>query len=98
MRSLGHELAKFPVEPSFAKSLLAASYVSKTCTQEMCKLLAILSTESIWMGVSKMDTERQRQFFNAKEEFRVRNSDHYSLVLIYNAWKHKLDQSHQTAQ
>jgi len=90
---LGHELAKFPVEPTFAKSLLASRYVSKRCTEDFTKLLAVLSAESIWMGVSKMDAERQKEFLKTKEQFKVDLCDHYPLVLIYNAWRQKLNES-----
>ena len=58
--SLGQELAKFPLEPTFAKSLLAARFLSKDCASDCSKLLSILSTESIWMGISKNDNQRQK--------------------------------------
>ena len=53
LRKLGEELSKFPVEPTYAKALLAACFVSKQCEEDFIKLLSILSTESIWMGVSR---------------------------------------------
>jgi len=55
IRSLGEELARFPIEPTFAKSLLAARLLSKDAAKDCSKLLSILSTESIWMGVSRND-------------------------------------------
>lgn len=58
--------------------------------QEVIKLLAVLSTESIWMGVSKMDVERQKQFYRSKEMFKKDLCDHYPLVMIYEAWRKKL--------
>jgi HrpA-like RNA helicase len=66
IRTLGHELAKFPVEPSFAKGLLASCYVSRRCTEDFAKLLAVLSTENVWMAPTKLDEERQRNFYRAK--------------------------------
>ena len=56
--SLGQELARFPIEPTFAKSLLAARFVSKDAASDCSKLLSILSTESVWMGISKNDDQR----------------------------------------
>ena len=55
IRSLGDELAKFPIEPSFAKSLIAARLLSNDAARDCSKLLSVLSTESIWMGVSRHD-------------------------------------------
>ena len=59
--SLGQELARFPIEPTFAKSLLAARFLSKESASDCSKLLSILSTESVWMGISKNDDQRQKQ-------------------------------------
>lgn len=58
--SLGKELARFPIEPTFAKSLLSARYLSKNAASDCSKLLSILSTESVWMGISKNDDQRQK--------------------------------------
>ena len=59
--SLGQELARFPIEPTFAKSLLSARFLSKESAYDCSKLLSILSTESVWMGISKNDDQRQKQ-------------------------------------
>ena len=85
--SLGKELVKFPLEPTYAKSLLAAKFVSKQCAVECCKLFAILSTENIWSGVSKFDSKRQQQLQDAKETFRNPKSDHLALVNIFDSWR-----------
>jgi len=58
LRTLGHELAKFPVEPTFGKALLAARFVSKQCSNDLVMLLSILSTESIEMHVTIHDEVR----------------------------------------
>jgi HrpA-like RNA helicase len=55
IRSLGYELVKFPLEPTFAKALLQAKSISKECSYDCAKLVSILSTENIWIGVSKFD-------------------------------------------
>jgi HrpA-like RNA helicase len=55
IRTLGKELVKFPLEPTFAKALLMAKCISNQCAGDCAKLLAILSTENIWMGVSRQD-------------------------------------------
>ena len=55
LKSLGYELAKFPLEPSYAKCLLAASFISRSASSDCSKIFSLLSTENIWMGVSKND-------------------------------------------
>jgi len=58
IRRLGEELVKFPLEPTFAKALLSAKSVSRESAKDCCKLVSVLSTESIWSGVSKQDNFR----------------------------------------
>jgi len=59
LRTLGDELAKLPLEPTFGKALLASKMVSRRCADDMTNLLSMLSTESIWLGISKADEARQ---------------------------------------
>lgn len=45
LRMLGECLARLPLEPTFAKALLAAHLVSPECGLDMAHLLGVLSTE-----------------------------------------------------
>lgn len=58
IRTLGRELVKFPLEPTYAKSLLVARCISRECSDDCAKLMSILSSESIWMGVSRFNQQR----------------------------------------
>ena len=58
LRTMGHELAKLPLDPTFGKALLASKMISRDCAQDMINLLSMLSTESIWLGISKQDQDR----------------------------------------
>lgn len=53
LRNLGKELCKFPLEPTFGKCLLASYRLG--CESDMTKLVSILSSESLWLMVSKND-------------------------------------------
>jgi len=53
LRTLGSELAKLPLEPTFSKALLASKMVSRRCADDMTVLLSMLSTEQIWLGISR---------------------------------------------
>ena len=58
LRRLGDELAKLPLDPTYGKALLASKIVSKGCAEDMTNLLSMLSTESIWLGISRSDENR----------------------------------------
>ena len=58
LRKLGEALAKIPLEPTFAKALLASKMVSRECSRDMTTLLSMLSTEQIWLGISRHDENR----------------------------------------
>ena len=52
----------------------------------MAKILAVMSTENIWMGISRADDRRQKQLEDTQDKFRDFDSDHMSLALIYDEW------------
>jgi len=55
LRTLGECLSRLPLEPTFAKALLAAHMVSTECGLDMAHLLGVLSTEQIWLSISSHD-------------------------------------------
>lgn len=76
LRTLGDELAKLPLEPTFGKALLASKIVSRKCAEDMTNLLSMLSTESIWLGISKSDENRLANQQRTKDRFADSRSDH----------------------
>lgn len=86
LRALGYELSKFPLEPSYAKCLLAARLISKSIAADCAKIFSLLSTESIWMGVSKLDEKRQMSVQRTKEKYSNSFSDHLILLNIFETW------------
>ena len=58
LRTLGECLSRIPLEPTFAKALVASELLSKSCSLDMSRLLGVLSTEQIWIGISKHDESR----------------------------------------
>ena len=54
LTSLGHVLASFPLEPQFAKCLLAYD-LTHSRYDDMLALVSVLSTENIWTAVSRSD-------------------------------------------
>ena len=57
---LGRELAKYPLEPSYAKALVMA--LMMTCHEEISLLVSLLSTEQIYTKVSKTNEEIYQSF------------------------------------
>ena len=59
LTDLGVEMNKFPLEPSFSKTLLAAHFYH--CWDDACTMVALLSSEKIWTAVSREDEERSKR-------------------------------------
>ena len=79
-----------PLEPTFGRALLASKIVSSSCSRDMTALLSMLSTENIWLGISRADENRIKSQQRAKERFADSESDHLALVDIYDAWSDKM--------
>jgi len=90
---LGEELSKFPLNPAFAKTLLCGFFMqeymnskSSKVVGDVLKLVSVLSTENIWMNVSKSDSRGQESLAAIKRRFRDPEGDHFGLVEVYDAW------------
>ena len=55
LEPLGIELSKFPLEPTYAKSLLSSYFLH--CDDELITLVSVLSSENVWMTVSRRRDE-----------------------------------------
>lgn len=55
INALGRELAKYPLEPSYAKALLTS--LKTGCHEEMMILVSLLSTENVYTKVSRTNEE-----------------------------------------
>lgn len=52
---MGSELSRYPLEPSYSKALITSKVLD--CSNEMATIVAILSTESIWQRITRVDVE-----------------------------------------
>ena len=69
LTALGVEFSKFPIEPDFALALLYAYMLGQKLAKskhqrniiadDMLKLVSVLSSENIWMNVSRHDIKGQ---------------------------------------
>jgi len=82
--SLGLELVKLPLDPSFARSLIASLVLN--VRGPMLTLVAMLSTEKIWKHVSKVQEEECREAKEMQSIFWSRAGDHVTYVKAYEEW------------
>ena len=57
---LGKELSRFPLEPSYGKTLMTSKIFG--CDRDMITLVSLLSTEQIYTKVSRTNEDILREF------------------------------------
>lgn len=78
---VGRKMSEFPMEPSMAKMLIAA--VENKCSAEMLTIVSMLSVPSVFYRPK----ERMEEADAAREKFNVPESDHLTLLNVFNQWK-----------
>lgn len=77
----GRKMSEFPMEPSMAKMLIAS--VEYKCSAEMLTIVSMLSVPSVFYRPK----ERMEEADAAREKFNVPESDHLTLLNVFNQWK-----------
>lgn len=83
LTDLGRTMADFPLDPSLSKMLIASAKMG--CSEEVLSIVAMLSVPSIFIR----PRGREEEADSRKEKFQVSESDHLSLLNVYNEWKKK---------
>ncbi|GAC75786.1 mRNA splicing factor ATP-dependent RNA helicase [Moesziomyces antarcticus T-34] len=78
---LGRKMGEFPMEPSLSKMLITS--VEYGCSVEMLTIVSMLSVPSVFYRPK----ERQEESDAARERFFVAESDHLTLLHVYNQWR-----------
>lgn len=78
---LGRKMVAFPMDPSLAKLIITA--VEYGCSEEMLTIVSMLSVPSPYYRPK----ERQEEADSAREKFFVTESDHLTLLFVYDRWK-----------
>ncbi|KAF5314021.1 hypothetical protein D9611_006970 [Ephemerocybe angulata] len=78
---VGRKMSEFPMEPSMAKMLIAS--VEYKCSAEMLTIVSMLSVPSVFYRPK----ERMEEANAAREKFNVPESDHLTLLNVFNQWK-----------
>ncbi|CAE6478603.1 unnamed protein product, partial [Rhizoctonia solani] len=77
----GRKMSEFPMEPSMAKMLITS--VEYKCSAEMLTIVSMLSVPSVFYRPK----ERQEEADAAREKFSVNESDHLTLLNVFQMWK-----------
>ncbi|PIL29929.1 hypothetical protein GSI_07840 [Ganoderma sinense ZZ0214-1] len=78
---IGRKMSEFPMEPSMAKMLIQS--VEYKCSGEMLTIVSMLSVPSVFYRPK----ERMEEADAAREKFNVPESDHLTLLNVFNQWK-----------
>ena len=78
---VGRKMSELPMEPSMAKMLIAS--VEYGCSSEILTIVSMLSVPSVFYR----SKERMEEADTAREKFAVPESDHLTLLNVYNQWK-----------
>ncbi|CCG84012.1 protein of unknown function [Taphrina deformans PYCC 5710] len=81
LTDLGMRMSAFPMEPSMSKLIIMSE--SYNCMEEMLTIVSMLSIPSIFYRPK----ERAEESDAAREKFSVPESDHLTLLYIYQQWK-----------
>uniref|UniRef100_A0A915PWF0 RNA helicase n=1 Tax=Setaria digitata TaxID=48799 RepID=A0A915PWF0_9BILA len=81
LTEMGIKLSSFPVEPAFARALLAAS--QNQCLEEVLTIVAFMSTDSVFV-CSAMDREQTNL---SKRKFEALEGDHCTLLNVYRGYR-----------
>ncbi|KAG8907474.1 DEAH-box RNA helicase prp16 [Tulasnella sp. 403] len=78
---IGRKMSEFPMEPSMAKMLITS--VEYKCSAEMLTIVSMLSVPSVFYRPK----DRAEEADAAREKFSVNESDHLTLLNVFNQWK-----------
>ena len=81
LTALGRKMVQFPLDPPLAKMLLMGH--QEGCTNEILTIVSMLSVPPVFFRPN----DRAEESDAAREKFFVPESDHLTLLHIYNQWK-----------
>ena len=86
LTELGRTMVEFPLDPPLSKMLIVSAQLG--CSSEILTIVSMLSVPSIFFRPK----DREQESDAAREHFQVPESDHLTLLNVYEQWKqHKYD-------
>ncbi|CCE83634.1 Piso0_004218 [Millerozyma farinosa CBS 7064] len=89
LTSLGHDMCKFPLEPSLSKLILLSCSQQYHCSDEVLSIVAMLSVPPVYYRPK----ERAKEADQSREKFSIGGSDHLTLLNIYTQWERQIKKS-----
>ncbi|KAI3653013.1 hypothetical protein MP228_002438 [Amoeboaphelidium protococcarum] len=81
LTELGQRMVEFPLDPSLSKMVIYAEKLH--CTAEIITIVSMLSVPSVF----HRPRGREEESDQVREKFLVPESDHLSLLNVYNQWE-----------
>ncbi|KAK3720844.1 DEAH-box RNA helicase prp16 [Vermiconidia calcicola] len=81
LTELGRHMSPFPMDPCLAKLVIESSKAYR-CSEEMVTIVSMLSVPSVFYRPK----ERLEESDAAREKFFVHDSDHLTLLTVYQQW------------
>lgn len=81
LTDVGKKMVEFPLDPPLSKMLIEAEKYG--CTSEILTIVSMLSVPSVFYRPK----ERESEADSSREKFFVPESDHLTLLNVYNQWK-----------
>lgn len=78
---LGRKMSDFPMEPGLSKVLISS--VAAGCSDEILTIVAMLSVQTVFYRPK----EKQQEADQKKQRFHDSQSDHLTLLNVFNSWK-----------
>eukprot|EP00667_Euglena_gracilis_P002128 EG_transcript_2127 len=83
MTGLGRKMVEFPLDPPLSKMLIVSAKPAYGCGEEILTIVSMLSIPQIFLRPK----ERAEQADAARERFFVAESDHLSLLNVFQQWR-----------
>ena len=81
LTNLGRKMVEFPLDPSLSKMVIVADELK--CTSEVVTIVSMLSVPNVFYRPKGREEESDA----CREKFVVPESDHLTLLNVYNQWK-----------
>ena len=80
---LGEKMSSFPIDPAMSKMIITAAQPSYNCAADMLTIVSMLSVQNVFYRPK----ERLEEAEAAHERFAVPESDHLTLMNVFNQWQ-----------
>lgn len=86
LTELGKLMSDFPMDPTLAKMIILSCKLEFNCSEDIITIVAMLSVPPVYYRPK----ERQKEADMIREKFYVNESDHLTLLNVYNQWEQNL--------